>query len=304
MSDDVEEELTTITRLSRVDTLELKKSHASLIVLKGAEIGRDFRLRKSGMIIGRSTRADISVPDQGASREHARIDFIGDVKNPDIAYAITDLNSTNHTYVNSNQVKTVTLQDGDKVQINNTIFKFVVLDNIEASFHAEIRDRIHYDQLTGLLTKESLYLAYERELQRCLRYKLPMATLMMDLDFFKKVNDGHGHLMGSHVLSEVGLLIRQSIRDSDVSARYGGEEFLSYLTETDIDGAKIAAERIRTAIEAYPFSFDGVEIRVTISIGIAIAPEHGRDLKALVGASDKALYQAKQTGRNRVCVVE
>ncbi len=284
-----------------LDDQGLNKSHASLIVLKGAEIGRDFRLRKSSMVIGRSTTADICLPDDTASREHARINHKSTGKNDDATFTLTDLGSTNHTFVNSEQVESVQLRDGDKIQIGDSVLKFVVLDNIEAKFHAEVRDLISYDQLTGLLTKESLYMAFERELKRCLRYGLPLGVLMMDLDFFKSVNDGHGHLMGSHVLAEVGRLIRQSFRISDVSARYGGEEFLSYLAETDTTGAELVGERIRSEIQAFPFILDEVSIHVTISIGIAVAPRHGENIKTLVAAADQALYRAKETGRNRVC---
>jgi diguanylate cyclase (GGDEF)-like protein len=125
---------------------------------------------------------------------------------------------------------------------------------------------------------------------------------MMDLDRFKSVNDTHGHLMGSHVLSDVGGLIRQAIRSEDVSARYGGEEFVTYLAETDHKGARLAAERIRESVEAHTFALDGVSIRVTISIGVATAPGDGSSIKDLVGAADRALYEAKETGRNRVCI--
>jgi len=285
------------------DDPDRDKRLAALIVLRGEEIGRDFRLRKKAMVIGRSSSADICLPDDGASREHARIDFRGTAAaGSDTTFVLSDLGSTNRTIVNSEEVESVQLRDGDKIQIGETILKFVVLDSIEASFHAEVRDRISYDQLTGLLTKESLYLAFERELERCVRYGLPHSALMMDLDRFKSVNDGHGHLMGSHVLAEVGRLIRHGSRAADVSARYGGEEFITYLAETDTDGALVAAERIRTAIEAHPFALDGVSIRVTISIGIATAPGHGTSIKELVGAADRALYRAKEEGRNRVCV--
>ena len=293
---------TIIIRKSMLDDRGLNKSHASLIVLKGAEIGRDFRLRRNSMVIGRSTTVDICLPDDGASREHARIDCEGTGTNDGVTFTLTDLGSTNHTFVNSEQVDSVELRDGDKIQIGDSVLKFVVLDNIEAKFHAEVRDLISYDQLTGLLTKESLYLAFERELKRCLRYGLPLGVFMMDLDRFKSVNDGHGHLMGSHVLAEVGRIIRHGIRIADVSARYGGEEFLSYLAETDTEGVELAAERIRSQIEAFPFVLDDVSIHVTISIGIAVAPRHGKSIKTLVGAADQALYRAKETGRNRVCI--
>jgi len=256
------------------------------------------------MVIGRGASADVCLPDQGASREHARIEFQGTGKSQSATYLLTDLGSTNHTFVNSEQMDSIQLRDGDKIRIGDSVLKFVVLDNIEAKFHAEVRDLISYDQLTGLLTKESLYLAFERELKRCLSYGLSMGVLMMDLDRFKSVNDGHGHLMGSHVLSEVGRLIQQSVRVTDVSARYGGEEFISYLSETDTAGSEMAAERIRSAIEAFAFKLDETSIQVTISVGIAIAPEHGTSLKALVATADRALYRAKETGRNRVCLAE
>jgi len=295
---------TIVIKTSMFDDQGPDKRHASLIVLKGVEIGRDFRLRRSGMVIGRSTTVDIYLPDEGASREHARIDYRGTGKDDGATFTLTDLESTNHTFVNSKQVESVQLRDGDKIQIGDSVLKFVVLDNIEAKFHAEVRDLISYDQLTGLLTKESLYLAFERELERCLRYDLPLGVFMMDLDRFKSVNDGHGHLMGSHVLAEVGRIIRHGIRIADISARYGGEEFLSYLAETDTTGSELAAERIRSEIEAFTFVLDEVSIRVTISIGIAVAPRHGINIKSLVAAADQALYRAKETGRNRVCVAQ
>ena len=215
----MDDQRTIIIRKSMLDDQGLNKSHASLIVLKGAEIGRDFRLRKSSMVVGRSTTADICLPDDGASREHARIDYQGTDKDDGATFTLTDLGSTNHTLVNSEQVESVQLRDGDKITIGDSILKFVLLDDIEAKFHAEVRDLISYDQLTGLLTKESLYLALERELKRCLRYGLPLGVFMMDLDRFKSVNDEHGHLMGSHVLAEVGRLIRDGTRIADVSAR-------------------------------------------------------------------------------------
>lgn len=293
---------TIIIRKSIFDDKGADKSHAALIVLQGEEIGRDFRLRRTSMVIGRSTSAEICLPDDGASREHARVSFQGTDGEDGAVFTLTDLGSTNHTFVNSEQVESVQLCDGDKIRIGDTVLKFVVLDEIEAKFHADVRDLISYDQLTGLLTKESLYLAFDRELTRCLRYDLPLGVLMMDLDRFKLVNDGHGHLMGSHVLAEVGRIIQHSIRIADVSARYGGEEFLSYLAETDTPGLEFAAERIRSDMEAFEFVLDDVSIRVTISIGIAVSPRHGKSLKELVAAADRALYRAKETGRNRVCL--
>jgi diguanylate cyclase (GGDEF)-like protein len=287
---------------SSLDSGCLRRTRASLVVLRGAEIGRDFRLKRGSILLGRSPDADIRILDDLASREHARIEFSWDAERQRASYHLLDLDSTNHTFVNSKRIDRVELQEGDRVQVGDTVLKFVLLDDIEARYHEEIRNRISYDQLTGLLTKESLFLALGMELKRCLTYGLPLAVLMMDLDRFKAVNDTHGHLMGSHVLAEVGRLIRESIRGSDVSARYGGEEFVGYLADTNAAGAVQAAERIRRSIETHPFTLDGRTIRVTISIGIAGCPEHGRDIKSLVGSADRALYRAKESGRNRVRV--
>jgi diguanylate cyclase (GGDEF)-like protein len=293
---------TIIINESMFDDQGANKSQASLIVLKGEEIGRDFRLRKNSMVIGRSTTADICLPDDGASREHARVSYTGTDDSGDATFALTDLGSTNRTFVNSEAVESVQLRDGDKIRVGDSVLKFVVLDDIEAKFHADVRDLISYDQLTGLLTKESLYLAFERELERCLHYGLPLGVLMMDLDRFKLVNDTHGHQMGSHVLSEVGGIILHAVRVADVSARYGGEEFLCYLAETELAGVEVAAERIRSEIEAHTFVLDDVSMQIQISIGVSIAPRHGTDIKTLVAAADEALYRAKETGRNRVCI--
>jgi diguanylate cyclase (GGDEF)-like protein len=285
-----------------LDTARLLRTRASLVILQGAEIGRDFRLRRTGMVIGRSPGADIRIPDDLVSREHARVEFGWNSGGQRPSFVIQDLKSTNRTFVNSNPVERAELQDGDRIQIGETVLKFVLLDEVEAKYHEEVRNRISYDQLTGLLTRESLFLALDMEMKRCLRYRLPLSVLMMDLDRFKSVNDTHGHLVGSQVLSGVGRVIRESIRTVDVSARYGGEEFLSYVAETTTAAALEVAERIRRAVESHVFSVDGRTVRLTISIGIAGCPEHGKNVKTLVGRADRALYQAKGGGRNRVCV--
>jgi len=293
---------TLIGERSGVDSQRLHRNHATLVVLQGPEIGRDFRLRRGSMVIGRGPQADIRIVDDLASREHARIEMAWEPETETASFHLFDLGSTNHTFVNSRRIDRAEIKDGDRVQIGDTVLKFVLLDEIEAKFHREVRHRITYDRLTGLLTKESLYLALEEELKRCARFSQPLAVLMMDLDHFKAVNDRNGHPMGSHVLTEVGAIIRASIRTADVSARYGGEEFLSYLPEAPLAGAHQVAERIRTAIERHPFTLDDTTVRITISIGISLFPEHGRDLKTLVARADRALYHAKESGRNRVSV--
>jgi diguanylate cyclase len=293
---------TVSTARSEEDSQRWKKHHASLVVMQGAEIGRDFRLRRGSMTIGRGLDVDIRIPDDLASRRHARIDFTWDPFKETATFILSDLESTNHTFVNSRRADRIDLKDGDKIQIGDTVLKFVLLDEIEVKFHAEVRNRITFDQLSGLLTKESLTIALDMELKRCARYTVPLAVLMMDLDHFKSVNDTKGHLMGSHVLSEVGRIIARSIRGADVASRYGGEEFLAYLPETDGAGAVQVADRIRMSVQTTEFALDSQTARTTISVGVALFPAHGHDLKSLVARADRALYRAKEEGRNRVCL--
>src|SRR3989475_4177300 len=240
-----------------LDSGRFKKAHASLVVLRGAEIGRDFRLRRAHMILGRGAEADIRILDGLTSREPALTELEWDEGRRSGRLALTDLGSTNGTLVNNRPAERIELKEGDKIQVGGTLLKFVLLDDIEVRYHEEVRNRITYDRLTGLLTKESLDLALEMDLKRCRRYGLPMAVLMMDLDHFKSVNDTHGHLVGSHVLSEVGRLIRESLRDDDVSARYGGEEFIAYLSERTGLEARQAAERVRRTIGKERITHDG-----------------------------------------------
>lgn len=165
----------------------------------------------------------------------------------------------------------------------------------------KLKELVDIDDLTGLFNMRSLYKKLDFELDRARRYGRSVCVLMMDMDHFKKVNDNHDHLFGSFVLSEVGGIIRENIRKVDFAARYGGDEFLVVLTEIELEGAKVFAERLRDKIEHYQFESDHHAMQLTASIGFAIAsPQfHDIDARALVRHADRALYEAKAGGRNR-----
>jgi diguanylate cyclase (GGDEF)-like protein len=285
---------------------DLAREHAGLVVIQGREIGREYRLRRRESTLGRDENVLLRILDERVSRRHASLEVAWDPARKIRRIFINDLGSTNRTYVNGEAVTRRELKEGDKIRVGDTVLRFMFQDALDSRFHREIRNRIAYDQLTGMLTKESLYAALEAELKRCARYGIPLAVLMMDLDRFKSVNDTYGHLMGSQVLSEVGRLLRLGFRCTDISARYGGEEFLAYLSEEAAPGALLAAERIRSAIEEHRFSRTDeagrrTTLRLTISIGVSQFPRDGKGLEALVAAADRALYRAKGEGRNRVC---
>jgi len=282
---------------------QLRRKKATLIIIEGVEIGKQFFLRRSIYTIGRSPDVDISIKsDPMISRRHVQIEVIFDQQTKTAKYLLTDLHSANHTYVNEKQVSQHSLIDGNKIRIGNTTLKFALQDNIDARFHKEIQHRIRYDSLTSLLTKESFYIGMESELNRCQINSLPLSLLMMDLDFFKKVNDAHGHQTGSFVLSEIGRLIMDNLRDLDLSGRYGGEEFIALLIETNKHQAFSVAERLRKVIANHLFGYADKSIKVTISIGIAQYPEDGGTIEELVAKADEALYRCKHTGRNKVCL--
>lgn len=158
------------------------------------------------------------------------------------------------------------------------------------------------DDLTGLFNMRSLYDRLDRELARGSRFNRRLAVVMMDMDHFKSVNDSNDHLFGSFVLSEVGKIIQKNIRKIDFAARYGGDEFLIVLSEVDLKGAQSFCERLRSGLEKATFTKDGYSMNLTCSLGFAITdPTIPIPAKELVRKADHALYEAKETGRNRVC---
>jgi diguanylate cyclase (GGDEF)-like protein len=155
------------------------------------------------------------------------------------------------------------------------------------------------DALTGLFNRRHLMTVLSRETLRARRHEAPYVILMMDVDHFKAYNDTFGHQAGDDVLTRVGVVLGQVVREVDVAARYGGEEFLVLLPETRIEEGERVAERIRGFIEN-EFSGPEENRRVTVSIGVAAYPSDGETLEALIASADAALYRAKQRGRNRV----
>lgn len=165
----------------------------------------------------------------------------------------------------------------------------------------KLQEMVDLDDLTGLFNMRSLYKKLAYELSRARRYQRSVCTIMMDMDYFKLVNDRHDHLFGSFVLSEVGKIIKKGIRDIDFAARYGGDEFLVVLTEVDLRGCQIFSERLRETIERHEFRHGADSVYLTASIGFALSsPFSSVDEKNLVRLADKALYEAKDAGRNRI----
>lgn len=173
----------------------------------------------------------------------------------------------------------------------------------EGQYHIRsIEESSQIDSLTSLHNRRWLEEMYTREMKRSHAGDFKLCAFMIDIDFFKKVNDTYGHLAGDVVLIEVARTLNQSLRPSDMPVRFGGEEFSVFLPGTTTKNAKIIAERIRANIEKKEIKLpDDTVIKVTVSIGFA--EREGNDtVKSLIEKADKALYQAKQNNRNRVCM--
>jgi diguanylate cyclase (GGDEF)-like protein len=162
------------------------------------------------------------------------------------------------------------------------------------------------DALTGLYNRRFLNHRLEEEFSRSSRQNLKFSVMMLDLDHFKDYNDLCGHLAGDKALKKVAHLLRRSARDMDIVSRFGGEEFCIIVPESDAESARLVAERIRNAVERESFTReDELPLgRLSISIGIASFPGHGKDADTLLNAADLAMYQAKSNGRNRVVLFE
>lgn len=152
------------------------------------------------------------------------------------------------------------------------------------------------DGLTGVYNHKHIHEILENEFKRAKRYRKKLSVLMIDIDYFKNVNDNYGHQIGDRILVNISEIIKRTVRETDVVGRYGGEEFIAVCCETDVEGAYILAERIRTNIEKLKFTENNLS--VTVSIGLAELNEE-KEPKKLVEKADKLLYEAKKSGRNR-----
>lgn len=290
---DAERDMTMLSR-SLARPQQPTECNASLVVLAGWEIGREFALLQQECIIGRSPMLAIRISEPSVSRHHAKIVRYDSEDGP--RYEIADLNSSNGTLLNDRSVTSSPLQDGDRIQLGDVILKFVTHDSHEGNYHRQVHRLINYDELTGLLKMD----AFRRELDAHLAKatpECPFVLAMTDLDGLKKVNDTFGHLAGRMVVREMGAMIRSALRECDLGGLYGGDEGILLFPGT-MDTALEVAESIRKTIEIREFQFYGNTFGVTISQGLAECPRDGATAEDIIAAADRALYEAKRAGRN------
>ena len=183
-------------------------------------------------------------------------------------------------------------------------------EELSSANHAlrETNEELHQisitDGLTGLYNRKHIMELFAREKSRSQRTHHDLSVMMLDIDYFKKINDAYGHPVGDTVMCRLAETFMSSVRDCDYVGRYGGEEFMVILPDSTLENAAVTAERIRTNVGNLQFVEDGQTFSVTVSIGIAGFPDHGENTESIVGHADSALYQAKAEGRNKVVTAE
>jgi diguanylate cyclase (GGDEF)-like protein len=274
----------------------LERRKACFIVISGSSVGKMYTI-KNEMIIGRTSDCEIFLDDDGISRQHAKVTEteLGDV-------ILTDLNSTNGTYCDGKRLSRHFLRDGDKIQVGSTcILKFSFQDSVEEAFHQQQYESATRDGLTNIFNKKFFMDQLQKDFSYAYRHNEPASLILFDIDHFKSVNDTFGHPAGDMVLKKLAKRVAGAVRTEDIFARIGGEEFAIFLRQLDEKRSYVLAERVRRTVEIYKFIWEDTRLKITISLGIAtLRDKNYADVETFIQAADAYLYQAKDSGRNRV----
>jgi two-component system, cell cycle response regulator len=273
-----------------------KERKGTLTALSGADVGASYPL-DGPAVIGRDPEAEVSLDDDGISRRHCRIVCTSGV------YELEDMGSTNGSYVNNERVQgRIALHDGARIQVGNTVLRFALQDSLEQESSRRMYEMAVRDGLTAAYNRRYFDERMQSEFAFAARHGTALCVLLLDIDHFKRINDTYGHPAGDEVLRRISASLRGGVRTEDVVARYGGEEFAVIARGIDVAGARMFAGRVRIMVERAHIEWEGNRIAVTASVGLA----HNHSGAAvntperLVLAADRALYAAKDGGRNRV----
>jgi len=278
--------------------MQADSRHPYLVIYIGSASGQRHKLHRGIMSIGRSPQADLTIEDDRISRIHCIIEWMGDT------ISVEDKGSTNGTYVDSRKVSHALVSPGVPIQLGHSIMKIEYKNEAEIRSEENLLHRASFDALTEIFNRQHFIKLALMEMAYASRHKLPVGIIMMDIDNFKQVNDTYGHQIGDSVLSQFANIVVENKRTEDLFARYGGEEFI-VMPRGEI-GQSIMygqCERIRTAVENFPFCVDDTYFRITASLGFHLKKVKNSDvetiLNELIGRADQALYLAKKNGKNR-----
>jgi len=290
--------LTDVSNTFEMRFEEAKKKESSLVIILGKPLGQQFVLESNKMVIGRGSGCDICLVDGSISKVHAEIS-----KDHNQVNNVTDLDSTNGTYLNDRRIKPreqVPLKNGDLLKFGNVILKFISEGSIDNIFYSDMFNLAMFDGLTGIYNRRFIMDALEIAFKRSKMIDHFFSIIMFDLDRLKWINDTYGHAAGDFALKETVGTINNFLRKGDLFGRVGGDEFLIILEETSLSSSCYIAERIRAEIEAHDFIHAGNEIPLTISLGVWSFDPTIHSANNLYNRADEALYNAKKNGGNKV----
>jgi diguanylate cyclase (GGDEF)-like protein len=275
----------------------IARDRGVLVRVDGPCNGQVFSLEAAELVIGRSPSAGLRLSDEGVSRRHALLIHTRG------HFFIQDLDSSNGTFLEGRRVKRAPLMEGDLVQFGpHASFRFCMMDMKQERAMMRLYEETTVDALTRVHNRRFIDKRFDEELAYALRHNTNLSVVLLDVDYFKHVNDRHGHTSGDVVLRRIAEVITDQLRTEDVLARYGGEEFLLLLRGIPQSGASAVAERVRIAVQNTQFRLGRVALRVTISAGCAsLSGCPSQTKEDLIAQVDERLYRAKHEGRNQVC---
>jgi two-component system cell cycle response regulator len=275
-------------------------SKAYLVIIGGMDMGSVIPVDQPRITLGRASECTVVLQDESVSRVHAEV-----VQHETEKILIRDLGSTNGTFVGGQRITETALKKGDKVLLGRqTLLKYEIYDQLDAAYQKKIYESSTRDGLTGIYNRRYFNQRIASELSFARRHSMWLSLLIFDLDLFKKINDLYGHQNGDQVLLGVTDTVSSILRTEDLLARYGGEEFAIIAPGTSYEGGLALGQRVRQRVEneaIIPDEGSGKVIKTTVSIGVtSVAPGFAGEPTAVIAAADANLYEAKQSGRNKV----
>lgn len=267
-----------------------------LVRVDGPSNGQVHPLSDSELAIGRGSASRLRLTDEGVSRTHAKVIRAGG------QYFIQDLESSNGTLLEGRRIRRAPLMEGDLLQFGpNASFRFCMMDHKQECAMMRLFEETTIDALTRTHNRRFMDKRLDEEMAFALRHESDLSIVLLDIDFFKQVNDRHGHGAGDIVLRRVAEVIADQLRTEDILARYGGEEFAVLLRGIPLAGAARVAERVRSAVAKTHVNLGRLTLGVTLSGGCAsLSTCPSQTKEDLIAQGDERLYRAKRSGRNQI----
>lgn len=280
------------------DVEEAKSRDPILVTIRGNAQGKRHVLNAPEVTLGRSRKASIRILDPSVSGVHCAF-----TKEGEEVY-LSDLQSNNGTYLNNELLEgRVKLSKEDMITVGTTVLKFVPAGELEILYHGNLLKAAYIDRLTGIYNRNYLQEALEAEFKRSKALDQALSIIICDVDKFKEINDTYGHTAGDFALREFSqLLVTELLRPNEIVGRYGGDEFIVILWNTTPRAAQLLGEKIRAETESRALNYEGHNLQLTVSVGVAGNRPDFKSVQDLIKAADAALYESKEKGRNSVSV--